>query len=494
MGWQRTAAFITAALLGTSVLTLSGTAASAAPDPELFPTVIEMPSVPAAWSGPGTASSAGSSNITLPVGSLPEGTAKVLNGEVLNTSSTDLCIFATARASLFSSSPAAIGANATLLESEGLPEAVNTLLPAPAYPSIRRTDQVVTSSTTTADGWVCDFGNLVAPGESFSYSVTIGVPIGGTAINNENYLIRLALEAAAPVEGVWDDSRFYTGALLNSPDDPLLINASAPSTDWDFPDGMNSGIAYAGRALGAYGRIVNDTDQPVILTFAGFEATGTLARFLLSDLDEWSEPVTVQPGESTGTFFMKLGSPESVGNESQQTTATIRFGWNAEAVAVEHTVAFDANGGEGAMNPQTASAPENLAANAFSREGYEFSGWNTEPDGSGTAYGDGATFEFDRSLTLYAQWEAIPAPGPDPTPEPEPTPDPTPSPDPAPSPTPGPSPAPTQPPLAGSPGLASSLARTGTTARGVDAALATLALLAAGAGLLLRGRRARNVS
>lgn len=99
------------------------------------------------------------------------------------------------------SSPTTIGANATILESAGLPEVVDTLLPAPAYPSIRRADQVVTTSTTTADGWVCDFGTLVAPGESFDYSVTIGVPLGGTAITNENYLIRLVLEAAAPVGG-----------------------------------------------------------------------------------------------------------------------------------------------------------------------------------------------------------------------------------------------------------------------------------------------------
>ncbi|MGW9021951.1 InlB B-repeat-containing protein [Leucobacter chromiiresistens] len=76
---------------------------------------------------------------------------------------------------------------------------------------------------------------------------------------------------------------------------------------------------------------------------------------------------------------MKLGSPDSVGNESQQTTASIRFGWNAAAVAVEHTVTFDPNAGEGTMDPQTAAEPTGLTPNAFTREGYEFVGWNTEP-------------------------------------------------------------------------------------------------------------------
>lgn len=40
-----------------------------------------------------------------------------------------------------------------------------------------------------------------------------------------------------------------------------------------------------------------------------------------------------------------------------------------------------------------------------------FSGWNTAPDGSGTAYPVGATFSMPgRAVTLYAQWDAIPIP------------------------------------------------------------------------------------
>ncbi len=218
------------------------------------------------------------------------------------------------------------------------------------------------------------------------------------------------------------------------------------------------------------------------LTYAGFASEGSLTRFLLSDVDDWAEPVTLQPGASTDTFFMKLGSPDSVGNESQQTTASIRFGWNAAAVAVEHTVTFYPNAGEGTMDPQTAAEPMGLTPNAFTREGYEFLGWNTDADGTGTAFADGATFAFDRSLTLYAQWEAVAELGPGPTPDP--------TPDPTPSPTPPPSAGPTQPPAAGPtqpPGLAS----TGSGAPSGFSGAATLALLLAGGALLaLRRHRA----
>jgi uncharacterized repeat protein (TIGR02543 family) len=44
--------------------------------------------------------------------------------------------------------------------------------------------------------------------------------------------------------------------------------------------------------------------------------------------------------------------------------------------------------------------------NTFIREGYAFAGWNTEEDGLGTAYADGATYNFSADLTLYAQWVA----------------------------------------------------------------------------------------
>ena len=54
-----------------------------------------------------------------------------------------------------------------------------------------------------------------------------------------------------------------------------------------------------------------------------------------------------------------------------------------------------------------------LRANAFSRIGYTFAGWNTEPDGSGTAFTDQQvvyhlTDQPNVTITLYAQWNVIP--------------------------------------------------------------------------------------
>ena len=80
-----------------------------------------------------------------------------------------------------------------------------------------------------------------------------------------------------------------------------------------------------------------------------------------------------------------------------------------EATArVFYTVTFDANGGEGTMEPQKfeVGVDTRLKANAFARENYKFTGWNTAADGSGASYAeDGAVINPTEDITLYAQWK-----------------------------------------------------------------------------------------
>ena len=74
------------------------------------------------------------------------------------------------------------------------------------------------------------------------------------------------------------------------------------------------------------------------------------------------------------------------------------------------SVVFDPNGGSGSMPPQfavSATALESVAS-TLTNPGMYFAGWNTSPDGSGTAYANGATYSFSDSTTLYAQWASTP--------------------------------------------------------------------------------------
>ena len=70
-------------------------------------------------------------------------------------------------------------------------------------------------------------------------------------------------------------------------------------------------------------------------------------------------------------------------------------------------VTFNANGGQGEMPAQQFAIGESqaLMSNAFTRAGYTFTGWNTAPDGSGTAYYNHQIISPEQNLTLYAQWE-----------------------------------------------------------------------------------------
>ena len=68
------------------------------------------------------------------------------------------------------------------------------------------------------------------------------------------------------------------------------------------------------------------------------------------------------------------------------------------------TVTFDANGGSGTTPSQSSTSATTLASNQFTRSGYTFSGWNSAANGSGTAWGAGATYSFSDDITLYAQW------------------------------------------------------------------------------------------
>lgn len=72
---------------------------------------------------------------------------------------------------------------------------------------------------------------------------------------------------------------------------------------------------------------------------------------------------------------------------------------------------YKPNGGVGADVTQAGHVHEGVTIreNPFLRVGYAFTGWNTLPDGSGTAYAPGGEIMLvEGELILYAQWESVP--------------------------------------------------------------------------------------
>ena len=84
--------------------------------------------------------------------------------------------------------------------------------------------------------------------------------------------------------------------------------------------------------------------------------------------------------------------------------------FNTDLPTLTHTIKFDANEGSGTMTQSTVDYGDSytIKANTFSRENYNFTGWNTKANGLGTAYAAGATIaSVTGNITLFAQWKII---------------------------------------------------------------------------------------
>lgn len=75
----------------------------------------------------------------------------------------------------------------------------------------------------------------------------------------------------------------------------------------------------------------------------------------------------------------------------------------------EYQVAFDANGGTGAMSAQTFQhgVAQNLKQNKFARSGYEFLGWSESKTAAEPQYQDKASLTVAGAKTLYAVWRSL---------------------------------------------------------------------------------------
>ncbi|MCR5434014.1 MAG: InlB B-repeat-containing protein, partial [Bacteroidaceae bacterium] len=149
---------------------------------------------------------------------------------------------------------------------------------------------------------------------------------------------------------------------------------------------------------------------------------------------QWHDPYTVHFDANGGTGTMNDQQITSYGLALTANAFTrddyIFIGWNTKADGtgtsyadgeavkdlgnttlyaqwlVNYTVSFDANGGTGTMNDQRFNwnTQHALPASTFILDGYDFAGWNTKADGSGTNYSDGQTVDNLGDITLYAQW------------------------------------------------------------------------------------------
>ncbi|MBR2369333.1 MAG: InlB B-repeat-containing protein [Paludibacteraceae bacterium] len=104
--------------------------------------------------------------------------------------------------------------------------------------------------------------------------------------------------------------------------------------------------------------------------------------------------------------FLSFGSDNVYGySRSRNDGLSVR-----PVLRVEFTLSFVPNGGQGEMPAVVKPFKQafTLPTCTFSRNGYEFIGWNTQPDGTGEKYEAGDTISLSANTALYAQWKEIP--------------------------------------------------------------------------------------
>ena len=148
----------------------------------------------------------------------------------------------------------------------------------------------------------------------------------------------------------------------------------------------------------------------VLFEYNGATGGNSAAEQYVSFGGAYTFPVPVRAGYAFGGWYSgetRLTDEAGASLEpwASEKGGTVSAKWNANV----NEVIFDANGGEGTMPPQeiATDASAALSANAFTRAGYTFAGWATEPNGE-AVFADGAAYAMgtESSYTLYAVWTA----------------------------------------------------------------------------------------
>ena len=222
-------------------------------------------------------------------------------------------------------------------------------------------------------------------------------------------------------------------------------------------DTENSGFAY-GKDYSVAGitahmtAAINDTGKAVIITYTVVNTTdvqknvqiGSYSDCMIGGNDR--APVRVHNNglsmtDGTNNFFLIPGNGDfttmwsggySGAKSNVFTNATsheyngdsgLAWSWSLDVPAGETvtrtavleadfqtvTLAFDANGGTGAMDSSlvVSGLQSTIPSNAFTRNGYEFLGWATSADATDPQYGNNGYITITSDTTLYALWNQV---------------------------------------------------------------------------------------
>ena len=235
----------------------------------------------------------------------------------------------------------------------------------------------ITLATAKADSDCWDSSQISKTNRTF-YGWSANTDANDKDVPVADTMDRATLDANAETQ-ITMPARAKTVYALWAINPTLTYNVNAPATT-KAPDAPASiTVPYNTAADDKSGWIVGDTGKITGYSFDGWYTSPTGG-----DKYDWSTKLT--------------------------NDVTMYAHWTANG----YTVKYDAGGGKGTMGDQkfTFDVPQNLSPNAFTRDGYTFTGWKRAD--TGDAYQDGQqvanlTSTPNGIVTMIAQWTPNPA-------------------------------------------------------------------------------------
>lgn len=282
---------------------------------------------------------------------------------------------------------------------------------------------------------------------------TLALKLAGTSVNSANYVLPITNNISINIQSgkvtINQDTALLAGVEVSIAEGADLTVSNGKNVYVYDSDEWNSdnfvwgackfkSVAYApGKAYTRTNADLKDAKVDVngSLTAIGAIYTTAGGADICSSLGTGVYVQSGTPGTDAVTYQYTQSGSKVTSHEIAITAAKLHNGSQYVGTAEEYTategaaagsayrwwtydskwhsadeilVSFDANGGEGSMDAMTQKKDVSftLTGNTFTRTGYDFTGWNTEKDGSGTSYTDGATVTFTSDTVLYAQWKA----------------------------------------------------------------------------------------
>lgn len=248
--------------------------------------------------------------------------------------------------------------------------------------------------------------NGVARVNGGALSTTANVADGATFTINE---IQVGRDNNTPLN--------YHGEMivLNSADSTLIakvegylawkwgmqatLPAAHPYSTTNATSGPKKSVPSASAILA--GGVTDSDDTPTYTWTDTGTGTGT-GTVTFADASSLNTEVTFS---APGTYVLRLTADDGTAQDFDDVVITVN-------PPVTYTVTYDGNGNTGGTAPTDGQSPYDSGVSVtvlgntgtLLRSDYDFGGWNTASDGSGTAYSVGNTFTIADDVVFYAVW------------------------------------------------------------------------------------------